>query len=261
MDDDAIWKALGDFTRRSILDLLTQGPRTTGSLVDAFPTLSRFAVMKHLGVLEDANLISWRKEGRERWNSLNAIPLQVVYERWVNVRQAAHAAALLELAHLAETESRVQTTGAANMSTEIRSFDVTSQLVINTDQATVWKILTTRMGDWAQPPYRAYEAGDRIDIDLRPGGLMVETSKDGSSTVWGAITSLTEGTSVQFSGHCLMDFAWGTFTFSLEPDGDGTKATIHHIAIGPMNDDQGNGYRGGWETLLGDLKTLAEREG
>lgn len=81
---DAVWKALSDPTRRAILDLLREGPRTTTEIVDAFPHLTRFGVMKHIDVLRAAALIHTREEGRQRVNSLNAVPIRQIYERWVS---------------------------------------------------------------------------------------------------------------------------------------------------------------------------------
>src|SRR5947209_1019962 len=80
---DGVWKALSDSTRRSILDLLRQGPRTTTQIVEAFPHLSRFGVMKHIDVLREAGLIHTREERRQRINSLNVVPIRQIYERWV----------------------------------------------------------------------------------------------------------------------------------------------------------------------------------
>src|SRR5579864_9084548 len=82
-DLDGVWKALSDSTRRSILDLLRQGPRTTTQIVEAFPHLSRFGVMKHIDVLREAGLILTREERRQRINSLNVVPIRQIYERWV----------------------------------------------------------------------------------------------------------------------------------------------------------------------------------
>lgn len=70
--------------RRAILDLLRQGPRTTTEIVDEFPHLTRFGVMKHIDVLRAAGLINTREEGRQRVNSLNAVPIRKIYERWVS---------------------------------------------------------------------------------------------------------------------------------------------------------------------------------
>lgn len=93
-DLDPIWKALSDVTRREILDLLRDGPRTTTEIVERFPQLSRFGVMKHIDVLRSTGLINTREEGRSRVNSLNAVPIQQIYERWVS-RYAAHWAGML----------------------------------------------------------------------------------------------------------------------------------------------------------------------
>ena len=82
-DNDIIWKALSDPTRRTILDLLRDGPRTTTEIVEAFPDMTRHAVMKHIDVLRSASLINTRKEGRKRENSLNPVPIRKIYERWM----------------------------------------------------------------------------------------------------------------------------------------------------------------------------------
>ena len=81
---DAVWKALADPTRRAILDLLRGGPKTTTAIVEAFPHLTRFGVMKHVEVLRQAGLINTREDGRQRINSLNAVPIRQIYERWLN---------------------------------------------------------------------------------------------------------------------------------------------------------------------------------
>jgi DNA-binding transcriptional ArsR family regulator len=83
-DLDLIWKALADETRRSILDCLRDGPKTTTEIVERFPELTRFGVMKHLHVLRDASLVLTREEGRMCINSLNAVPIRLIYERWVS---------------------------------------------------------------------------------------------------------------------------------------------------------------------------------
>ncbi|HKE51404.1 MAG TPA: helix-turn-helix domain-containing protein, partial [Actinomycetes bacterium] len=99
---DLVWKALADPTRRAILDLLRDQPRTTGDLAESFPALTRFAVMKHLGVLEHAELVLVRRRGRERWNYLNGVPLRAAYERWMRPYADQWADSLLRLADTVE---------------------------------------------------------------------------------------------------------------------------------------------------------------
>ena len=102
---DAVWKALSDSTRRSILDLLRQGPRTTTQIVEAFPHLSRFGVMKHIDVLRDVDLIHTREERRQRINSLNVVPIRQIYERWVGRFEELWASHLLRIKEHAEAKT------------------------------------------------------------------------------------------------------------------------------------------------------------
>lgn len=90
-----MWKALSSPHRRAILDALRDGPLTTTALCERLPELSRFAVMQHLGVLERASVVLVRREGRERWNELNAVPIQRELERWLSSFQQASASQLL----------------------------------------------------------------------------------------------------------------------------------------------------------------------
>jgi DNA-binding transcriptional ArsR family regulator len=96
-DLDPVWKALADPTRRAILDLLRKGPCATTEIVDKFPELTRFGVMKHIAVLRDAGLVSTRQEGRRTLNSLNAVPIRLIYERWVSGYQDLWASKLTSL--------------------------------------------------------------------------------------------------------------------------------------------------------------------
>jgi len=102
---DPVWKALSDPTRRTILDLLRDRPRTTTEIVERFSQLSRFGVMKHLEVLRQAQLVSTREAGRQRVNSLNVVPIRQIYERWVGPFQELWSGELLGIKDMAETES------------------------------------------------------------------------------------------------------------------------------------------------------------
>lgn len=92
--DDALFKALGHRARRHILDLLKNGPQTTGHLCEALPQMDRCTVMQHLRVLENAGLVVVERRGRERWNHLDALPIHGVHERWIGP-YAAYAANML----------------------------------------------------------------------------------------------------------------------------------------------------------------------
>jgi len=103
---DKVWKALSDATRRSILDLLRGGPKTTTEIVAEFPDMTRFAVMKHMDVLRDADLIITRSEGRRRVNSLNAVPIRRIYERWMGPFSELWSSTLLRLKDDLESDEK-----------------------------------------------------------------------------------------------------------------------------------------------------------
>jgi DNA-binding transcriptional ArsR family regulator len=93
--EDSVFKALANHTRRRMLDVLKEEPHTTGMLCDVFPEMDRCTVMQHLKVLEDAELIIVRREGRERWNHLNSMPIKQIYDRWIS-QYATHALTVLD---------------------------------------------------------------------------------------------------------------------------------------------------------------------
>jgi DNA-binding transcriptional ArsR family regulator len=84
VDHDRVFKALGDARRRRILDLLKTSPRTTGAICEFFPELDRCTVMQHLDVLEKAELVIVRRQGRYRWNYFNPLPIKDVHDRWIS---------------------------------------------------------------------------------------------------------------------------------------------------------------------------------
>lgn len=101
MDDDRVFKALADPTRRLLLDaLFTQGGRSLGDLeavVGEHIQMSRFGVAKHLRILEEADLVVSRKQGREKLHYLNPVPIAVIHDRWIDKFTHTHVTALTDL--------------------------------------------------------------------------------------------------------------------------------------------------------------------
>lgn len=92
--ENLVWDALANESRRQILDLLKEKPRTTGEIAMRFKGLDRCTVMLHLRILTEAGLVIPKREGKFRWNYLNVEPIQRIYERWLST-YAQPAAALL----------------------------------------------------------------------------------------------------------------------------------------------------------------------
>lgn len=101
--EQAVFRALADPTRRALLDALFESDgQTLGQLVAHFPDVTRFAVMKHLTVLEDADLVTTQRVGREKRHHLNPVPIAQIADRWVSKYAQPFTRTLLDLKAAAE---------------------------------------------------------------------------------------------------------------------------------------------------------------
>ena len=96
-DDDHVFKALADPTRRLLLDRLFERDGRSLTELESQLEMTRFGVMKHLRVLEDAGLVVCRKVGREKLHYLNPVPIRLIHDRWIDKYTARRASALAEL--------------------------------------------------------------------------------------------------------------------------------------------------------------------
>lgn len=97
IDDDAVFKGLADASRRKLLDRLRQkNGQTLGELCEGLD-MTRQAVAKHLGILQKANLVSWKREGRERLHFINPVPINEIAERWISKFEQPRLQALSKL--------------------------------------------------------------------------------------------------------------------------------------------------------------------
>ena len=103
MDDDRVFKALADPTRRLLLDRLFERDGRTLTELESELAMTRFGVMKHLRVLEDAGLIVTRRSGREKLHFLNPVPIRLIHDRWIDKYTEGSATALVELKKELET--------------------------------------------------------------------------------------------------------------------------------------------------------------
>jgi len=104
-DDDRIFKALADPTRRFLLDQLFKRDGRTLTELESELEMTRFGVMKHLRVLEDAGLVVTRKVGREKLHYLNAVPIRLIHDRWIDKFTERHVSALTHLKRQLEEDS------------------------------------------------------------------------------------------------------------------------------------------------------------
>lgn len=104
-DDDRVFKALADTTRRSLLDRLFASDGLTLTELEHGLEMTRFGVMKHLRVLEDAGLVVTRRSGREKLHFLNPVPIRLVHDRWIDKYTERRVSALVDLKLQLEKET------------------------------------------------------------------------------------------------------------------------------------------------------------
>jgi DNA-binding transcriptional ArsR family regulator len=97
MDDDRVFRALADPTRRYLLDRLHERDGRTLTELESELEMTRFGVMKHLRVLEDAGLVATRRSGREKLHFLNPVPIRLIHDRWIDKYTERHVSALVDL--------------------------------------------------------------------------------------------------------------------------------------------------------------------
>ena len=103
-DDGRVFKALADPTRRFLLDLLFARDGRTLTELESAVEMTRYGVMKHLKVLEEAGLVVARRSGREKLHFLNPVPIRLIHDRWIDKYTERHVAALVDLKHELEEQ-------------------------------------------------------------------------------------------------------------------------------------------------------------
>lgn len=249
---DAVFGALADPTRRAILDRLRAGRATTGQLAAEFPHLSRFAVMKHLGVLERAGLVLTQKEGRLRWNALNAVPLRRVYERWVSRYADLWSGAALALQRHIEGEAPM-----AQSSTESRVMRALVETEINAPRPAVFDGMVHGIARWWVHP-----AGPKppMRIEPRVGGRFFEDHGDDRGHMFGLITVYEPPRKLRFIGDFTnREAVHNVVTIDFdELSATRTRVRIDHRAAGEVTDQFAAGFEEGWNHMAGCLKAFCE---
>lgn len=143
------------------------------------------------------------------------------------------------------------------MGTEVRTISIRQEHRITASTEKVWKILTTRIGDWWSVPYRMFREGSEMTLDLRPGGGLVEQQGE-AFVFWALVTAVHPGKSLELDG--LSGPVQGRFTFSIAADGEHSVLSINHNTTEAAEIGEEEGYSGGWEHLANGLKELAEAD-
>ncbi len=253
-DLDAVFKALADPSRRKLLDLLRDGPKTTGALCEAFD-YSRYGVMKHLGVLEEAKLITIRRKGRERWNYLNVVPIQSLHEHYVKPYEA------LWLSHLNNLKQYVETEEETVLQTESSlSLDIAQDIPIAMSPERVFTALTQEISNWWNPEYLNKNAVGLV-LEAEIGGRFYELWKgENAGRLLGNVSLIKPNEQLEITGRLHFGVSIGVMNFELEPQGKTTLLRFSHKAMGDISSDMEVAFGKGWQALLTSLKSYVETQ-
>jgi len=261
---DGVWRALADPTRRALLDELRDGPRTTGDLVERVAGMSRFGVMKHLRVLEDAGLVIARKDGRQRWNHLNAVPLRRVYERWVSAYEDRWAGSLINLKQAAERrgadqpEHKESTMATKLLDQPARVAIVETAIEIDATRRRVFDAFFDGIADWFYENEQTRTASP-TRIERRVGGHLSITYPNGDENMIAWVTMIKEGHKVRLRGDCTIPNAFvANMTVTFEDAAKGCRVSVEHRMAGEFSDETPTEFEAGWADGLEKLKKLVE---
>jgi uncharacterized protein YndB with AHSA1/START domain len=235
---DLVFKALADPTRRDLLDELFREDGQTLTQLEGRFAMSRFGVMKHLKLLEEAGLVVSKKQGREKLHFLNPVPIRLVHDRWVSKYAEPWAAELSGLKERLE-----------------RTMEKVFEIYIKTTPERLWEAITSNE---MRP---TYSFGNSIETDWEVGSPYQMTNP-------GAPGPLAEGENLEVDPpHRLvqtMTALWGEdvvaegtsrVTWEIEQVEDSCRLTVTHDQLREGANDQ---LFGGWPMILSGLKTLLE---
>lgn len=235
------FKALADQHRRTLLDRLRERDGQTLSELEAvLPQMTRFGVMKHLRVLEDAHLVTTRRDGRHKLHFLNPLPIRLIADRWISRYAEPLVAAMADIKHTVERRTMSE------------SPKHVYEVYIAATPEQVWAALTESEFT------KQYYYGSSVESDWKPGSTMVYRQEDGTVSIE---CTIVEADAPRKLVHTFFfpgtDESPSRCTWSIEARGEATLLILTHDEF----DGETSTYRSvahGWVPILSGMKTLLE---
>lgn len=243
--DDAVFRALNDPSRRLLLDaLFADDGQSLGELSALLPEMTRFGVMNHLSILEEASLVTTHKSGRRKLHYLNAVPIQLVHQRWINKYTDRKVRTMTELKSALESAEGT------------KAPDHIYQVIINVSPAVVWNAITE--GDITEQ----YFYGTRVESTWEAGSRITYSYPDGRLASEGEILSIEPGSMVEMTFQALWDeglVAEGPAReiWRVEDFGGAAKLTIE-LYDTPAGSRTHTDFVNGFPYIVSGMKTLLE---
>jgi uncharacterized protein YndB with AHSA1/START domain len=238
LDMDEVFRALADPTRRSLLDELYESDGQSLSALERRLPMTRFGVMKHLRVLEEAGLVVTKRRGREKLHFLNPVPIRLVHDRWVSKYAEPWAARLTGL----------------KKSLEEATMEKVFEIYIKTTPERLWEAITEaemrRVYQFGGGVTSEWTPGSRYELSHPQGGVLAEGENLEVDPPRRLVQSFTALWSEDVEAEGTSRVTW-----EIEPVGDSCRLTVTHDQL--REGAHGELY-GGWPMILSGLKTLLE---
>jgi uncharacterized protein YndB with AHSA1/START domain len=235
---DAVFKALADPTRRSLLDELFEQDGQTLSALERRLPMTRYGVMKHLWVLEEAGLLVTRRRGREKLHFLNPVPIRLVHDRWVSKYAEPWAAGLSGLKNRLE-----------------HGMEKVFEIYIKTTPERLWEAITD------SEIRQQYNFGVGVNSEWTPGSpyqglhpLAPAAICEGENLEVAPPRRLVQSFVALWSDDVKLE-GTSRVTWEIEPIGDSCRLTVTHDQLREGANSQ---IYGGWPMIISGLKTLLE---
>jgi uncharacterized protein YndB with AHSA1/START domain/DNA-binding transcriptional ArsR family regulator len=258
---DEVFRALADPTRRGLLDeLFEHDGQTLGQLEQRLP-MTRFGVMKHLKVLEEAGLVTTRRRGREKLHFLNPVPIRLVHDRWVSKYAEPWAATLSGLKQRIEeepemdTQTEIDAQRSGKRPWTASPTDKVFEIYIKTTPERLWSAITD---DEAR---RKYSFGVGVRSDWKAGSSIETFHPDAGIAIGeGEILEVEPPLRLVHSFRAMWSDEVKSegstrVTWEIEPVGDSCRLTLTHDQL---RENANSELYGGWPMILSGLKTMLE---
>lgn len=262
--DAMVFKALADPTRRSLLDRLFARGGLTLTELEAEVPMTRFGVMKHLRVLEDAHLVLTRRSGRAKLHFLNPVPIRLIHDRWIDKYTEKHVSALTDLKNQLENR-RMTTSNQVAPTTQIY------EIYIKATPQAIWDAITKP--EWTV----RYGYQGPVEYELRPGGAFRANASEAMCAM-GMQGTLVDGEVIEvdppnklvqtyrflFSdAHRAEGFSRVTWEIAATASGFSRLTVTHELEGQPImasmvSSKFSESGTGGWSWILSDLKSVLE---
>jgi uncharacterized protein YndB with AHSA1/START domain len=261
-DSPAVWRAVAHPLRRRLIDLLGDGPRTTGDLARTF-TVSRFAVMKHLRLLERSGIITVDRRGRERWNALTIGPgLQLALTPGAGQRSSSAEPG--PVAEASAHPGRAVSAESARLS-PLLPFRIEHQVFLDAPPSRVFDALTFNVSAWWGAPYLRSSLATNMVLEPQLGGRLYEEWGHRQGFIRGIVIAIRQDERIELSGRIAGGGSLpAALEFRLAHDNRATRLALVHRGVTEPEvgapPDVPALYETAWADLVGTrLKAFVER--